>query len=105
MRQLKIWNGRPHGKYSRQDGQYHIYVAAYGAKQAAELVGQACEANVSVHEIQEYYSKNCWGNSMDGIVATEPCVYVSDESQFIDRDPVTGRPLSGIWKHPVKRVS
>ncbi len=75
---LKIWNGRGHGnKYGRG----HIYVAAYSQKQAAELVSKACFGDeygdvVNVNEIRNYYS-NCWGNSMDGITPTEPCVYVS----------------------------
>lgn len=78
--QLKIWNGRAHGKYAAGGNRHHVYVAAYSAKQAAELVGQACETPcVSVHEINVYYSKGCWGDSMDGIVPTEPCVYLKKE--------------------------
>lgn len=75
-KQLKIWNGRGHGKYNRN----HIYVAAYSAKQACELIGQVCELGrpLPASEITKYYSKDCWGNSMDGITATEPCVYVGD---------------------------
>lgn len=75
-KQLKIWNGRGYGqKYNR----HHVYVAAYSVKQAAELIGQALGLYRSIgsHEINNYYSKGCWGNNMDGITATEPCVYVS----------------------------
>lgn len=74
-RTLKIWNGRGHGKYDQK----HIYVAAYSAKQACELIGKACELGraMSINEINVYYSK-CWGNAMDGIIPTEPCVYVGD---------------------------
>lgn len=76
-RKIKIWNGRGHGKFQKG----HIYVAAYSQKQAAELVSKACFGNdhpniVSSNEIREYYS-DCWGNSMDGIEATEPCVYAT----------------------------
>lgn len=77
-RKIKIWNGRGHGKYLNG----HIYVAAYSQKHAAELVSKACFGNdqpdiVSSYEIKKYYSPDCWGNSMEGIEATEPCVYAS----------------------------
>ena len=76
-KQLKIWNGRSHGhKYYR----HHVYVAAYSIKQAAELVSAACfdgrKDLVSTSEIRVYYHKDCWGNSMDEITPTEPCVYM-----------------------------
>lgn len=73
-KQLKIWNGRGHGKFDK----YHIYVAAYSVKQACELIGKACELGqpLATSEINKYYSKNCWGVTMDGITPTEPCVYV-----------------------------
>ncbi len=79
-KKLKIWNGRGHG---RTYGRGHIYVAAYSQKQAAELVSRACYGddcpdNISTNEIRNYYS-DCWGNSMNGIEPTEPCVYASKE--------------------------
>ena len=75
-KQLKIWNGRGHGKYNRE----HIYVAAYRQKQAAELVSIACYGDehpniITPHQIKDYYSFGCWGNTMNGIIPTEPCVY------------------------------
>lgn len=73
-KKLKIWNGRGYRKYNSG----HIYVAAYSQKQAVELICKACECYIGVYEIQNYYS-NCWGNPMDGIVPTEPCVYASKE--------------------------
>jgi hypothetical protein len=73
-RTLKVWNGRGHGKHSKK----HINVAAYTKKQAAELIGIACECMVSVSEITVYYS-DCWGNSMNDIVPTEPCVYIDEK--------------------------
>lgn len=78
---LKIWNGRVHGfKYKH----HHVYVAAYSMKQAAELVSMACFGNehtdvVGISEIRNYYKKDCWGNKMVGIEATEPCVYMCME--------------------------
>lgn len=73
---LKKWNGRGHGKYNRG---YHIYVAAYSRAHAARLVSAACfdgrEDLVRSAEIKDYYSEGLWGNAMDGITPTEPCVY------------------------------
>ena len=71
-KQLKIWNGRGQGKY--ENG--HVYVAAYSTRQAAELIRMACDSFTSVHEINAYFAKGCWGRPMDGITPTEPCVYV-----------------------------
>ena len=70
-KELKKWNGRGHGKYNK----YHINVAAYSQKQAAELVGQVCTMHIPISEIREYYSP-CWGNSMDNITASIPGVWV-----------------------------
>lgn len=80
-KQLKIWNGRGHGNIY---GRGHIYVAAYSTKQAAELVSRACFGEehpdlVSINELNVYYSKGAWGDSMNGIEATEPCVYATKE--------------------------
>ena len=71
---LKIWNGRGHGKYNSA----HFYVAAYSNKEACELIGKASGYShpVGIRELTVYYSKNCWGTSMNGIPPTEPCVYV-----------------------------
>lgn len=74
IKRLKIWNGRGHGKYDRE---YTIYVAAYSQAEAARLVAAACEALVTVSEIRKYYHPNAWGKRMQGIVPTEPCVYVT----------------------------
>jgi len=78
MKKLKLFNGRGHGqKYQKG----HFYVAAYSQKQAAELVGKAAGFNhsIGINEISEYYHKNAWGNSMDGIEPTEPCVYGTEK--------------------------
>jgi hypothetical protein len=54
MKQLKIWNGRGHGKFSGGS----IYVAAHSKKQAAELISQACDTHIGISEIINYYA-NC----------------------------------------------
>ena len=83
MKKLKIWNGHGHGKF--QNG--HFYVAAYSQRQAAELVGKAAGyiSSIGIREIREYYSANCWGNVMEGITPTEPCVYAT--TSHYDRNP------------------
>lgn len=83
MKSLKIWNGRGHGKYNNG----YIYVAAYSNKQACELVGKACECYgpISANELTNYYHKGAWGNDMDGIVPTEPCVYVQEKRFGTDK--------------------
>jgi hypothetical protein len=73
IKPLKKWNGRAQGN---RRGSF--YVAAYSQKQAAELIGKAGGYNnSSVNEIRKYYSQ-CWGNPMDGIEPTEPCVYYAE---------------------------
>jgi len=80
-KKLKFWNGRGHGKYAKS----HINVAAYSKKQAAQIINQSCNANISERELTVYYSP-CWGNSMDKIIATEPCVYI-ESSHSINTAP------------------
>jgi glutamine amidotransferase-like uncharacterized protein len=80
---LRLFNGRSHGgKYQR----YYVYVAAKSVAQAAKLVSMACfdgrDNLVSASEINTYYNKGSWGNRMNGIEPTEPCVYLCDESNF-----------------------
>ena len=79
-KKLKIWNGRTYGKYRKFDT---TYVAAYSQKQAVEIIEKACGLWLSANEIRNYFSP-CWGNSMKGIVPTEPCVYVS---HYSDKEP------------------
>lgn len=80
MKNLRIWNGRCYGrKYPR----HHAFVAAYSLKQATELLTKALFEDgwgkISPYEIKTYYSADCWGNTMDGIEPTEPCVYLCDK--------------------------
>lgn len=67
---LKKWNGRD-GK--GKGGKF--YIAAYTQTQAAELYAKAVGfSRGALGEIMNYYS-NCWGNAMNEINPTEPCVY------------------------------
>lgn len=69
-KQIKIWNGRAPG-----NNRGHIYVAAFSKKQAVDIINIAFGSYITDHEINVYYSKGSWGNSMDGITPSEPCVY------------------------------
>ena len=83
-RELKIWNGRGHGDYTNG----HFYVAAYTKKQACELIGKAAghkDWPISIHELNNYYSEGAWGNTMGGIIATDPCVYATEKNN--DKNP------------------
>jgi len=84
MRTLKIWNGRGHGDYTN----YNLFVAAYSVKQAAEIIGMACGlmTSIGVSEINNYYSKGCWGVTMRDITPTEPCVYA--EKRYVNEKPI-----------------
>lgn len=72
MKKLKLFNGRD------LDGEGLLYVAAYSQKDAIDLLNQAyrngrkLEDRLDVHpytlrEIQIYWNKGHWGNTMDGI--------------------------------------
>jgi hypothetical protein len=82
---LKIWNGRGHGDYDRG----HFYVAAFTKKQACELLGKAAgwtSSPIPMSELNNYYAQGAWGNTMDGIPPTEPCVYATKD--FHDDNPI-----------------
>jgi len=81
---LQIWNGRGHGDYNKG----HFYVAAYTKKQACELISIAAGRSdwpITLYELNTYYS-NAWGNTMDGITPTEPCVYATKD--YHDKTPI-----------------
>lgn len=66
-KQLILFNGRGHGrKYGRD---YHFYIAAYSYADAGRLLSQATGIETNWYrELKDYYSKNCWGNPMKGII-------------------------------------
>lgn len=73
-KKLRFWNGRcvgqPYGGNNPKYRMSSMNVAAYSRAEAARLMG------VSANEVKDYFSE-CWGNDMIGIVATEPCMYVT----------------------------
>lgn len=79
-RKLKIWNGRGHGVYNN----YHISIAAYTQKQALEMLASVCKSYISPNEIRTYWC-DCWGNDMNGIEPTEPCLYAGNRIDAVKR--------------------
>lgn len=63
---LKIWNGRG---FNRTDPQQpaSIYVAAYSVADARRVCIEVGYGDPGVSEIQNYWSRGCWGRDMDGI--------------------------------------
>lgn len=79
MKKLKLWNGPIYsGPYDR----HSAYIAATSTAHAARLLSLAYYPDmkrdnlISPHEVKRYFSSGAWGNKMDGIEPTEPCVYV-----------------------------
>jgi len=61
----------------------HCYVAHESLPKAAEIASSVLFGNpsqISKSEANKYWHKNAWGNKMDGIVPTEPCVWVSERN-------------------------
>lgn len=82
MRKLKKYNG---GQiYTNKFNRCHFYVLATSMKHCAELIAQATESSMQVSTIRDYWNKDAWGNAMQGINETEPCVYYTEAN---DRDP------------------
>jgi hypothetical protein len=66
----------------------HAYVGAYSQKHAVELLNKAsdCRGYMTISQLQKYWSKNCWGNAMNGI------------------EPQIGVWIQDAWNGPVKKV-
>ena len=76
MRKLKLFNGVAHGsKHKNQK----LYVAASSMKRCAELASKASGTFITQYDVSIYWSKGSWGTAMNGIEASEPCVYVIDK--------------------------
>jgi len=79
-KKLKKWNG---GAPGGRNGS--VYVAAYNQKQAAELISKAFNSWTTISEIKNYFHSGSWGNPMNGIEPTEPCVYHQKRSFSSDK--------------------
>ena len=93
MKALKLFNGRD---WDCRGG--HLYVAAYSIKDCAKLASEAYREVegledrpeievVTVNEIRVYWSKGCWGNSMNGI-AVERGVWWTPQEHGPDKEPI-----------------
>jgi hypothetical protein len=70
-KKIIIMNGRfSPSCYSRvYNHSWHIYIGAYSKADAARILGTALQDTRSqIAEINVYFSKGCWGNSMEGIL-------------------------------------
>lgn len=85
---LKIWNGRAHGQ---QWDRGHFYVCAKSRRAAARLLCLASHPSLTPdardigqmdRELRDYYSPDCWGNTMKGIT---PEVGVWATRHFTDK--------------------
>ncbi len=89
-RGLKLYNGRPHGKYlKKQDYKdAHFNIAAFGKSQARLIIDEFAGTRLSQREIREYYAE-CWGNNMAGIVPDKPGLWVTyrvvEEGKYVTK--------------------
>ena len=73
MKKLEIWNGRGYSCRNHDDPRwkageyYHVYVGAYSRADARRVIEKYCGYLPPDAEIKDYFSKGCWGNTMDGV--------------------------------------
>lgn len=86
-RKLKIWNGRWNA--GRQP--IHIYACAYSVRDLNELLQELGLERVSQSEIRDYWVRDCWGRSMDGI-EPERGIWIERADKYgDDRRPIRVR--------------
>ena len=94
-KQLKLFNGKGwgHRQYDSKGNQIydetgikfcdHAYICAHSVAEAVRIVNEATGKKImSMYEINVYWNKECWGNSMDGI---EPEVGVWTQQFYNDK--------------------
>jgi hypothetical protein len=94
-KELKIWNGRSciwEAKLPeelRGHRSYHMYIAAYSVADASRLINEfnGYERNYA-QEIKIYFSKGCWGNSMEGITPERGIWISHDDMDIAKQTPV-----------------
>jgi len=82
-KKLKLYNGGQ--VYTEDFKRSYFYVAAYNFKHCIELLNEATGSNSSPSQINAYWNKGGWGNVMQGIEPTEPCVYYTKD--ISDKEP------------------
>ena len=65
-RKLKLYNGGFDriGEYGHSG---HFFVAAYSMSDAITMMNPFSRHSISLHYARQYWSRNAWGNDMDGI--------------------------------------
>ena len=74
-KKLKVWNGG--GIYYGEYKNWHVNVCATSRKEAVEIMNKYLSCNYTASYMGTHFS-DCWGNDMDGIEPTEPCLYVCE---------------------------
>jgi hypothetical protein len=80
LKKLKIWNGRGWGvaRYDKNGNHIidptgkeycdHVFVCAHSVVEVVRIVNEVAGYNViNAHEVNVYWHKDCWGNTMNGI--------------------------------------
>jgi len=92
-KKLKIWNGKGWGRtrYDKdgeklptpiEDYCEHVYVCAYSKTEAVRIYNEVSRGSITVSEVNNYWSADCWGNQMEGI---EPELGVWGTQGFYDK--------------------
>jgi len=77
---LKIWNGRGWGRprydYENDNQRLptpieeycdHAFICAHSKAEAVRIFNEVSRGYITVNEVNNYWSANCWGNPMKGI--------------------------------------
>lgn len=76
MRKLKQYSGMAFLKGKQE----RFYVGATSAKHLIELMNSIGVFGLNNKYISDYWNKS-WGNTMNEIELTEPCVYMNNKSE------------------------
>ena len=73
---LTLWNGRGYCCQNQNDSRWNdvpsndapkAFVAAYSRADARRVIAEYCGKMPPDSELAKYFSKDAWGNSMDGV--------------------------------------
>jgi len=78
VKKLKLYNGR----LFLREKQGHGYIAAYSDEDAIRLLDLVVGGRGNRTEIKKYWSKDAWGNQMDGITPSRGVWWVSNDERW-----------------------
>jgi hypothetical protein len=88
-KKLIIANGR--GDYGRNRTKRfpkgfrgHLFVCAHSKADAVRLLQEAGYETMTIREFNVYWSKGCWGNSMEGIAQERGVWFLPEEHERED---------------------